>query len=186
MQAGRPDAALAVAGASELVRRLHRGEGSRLLRFFRAGLSKPQDAADAVQETFLRMLRAPRPDEIADPQAYLYAVARSVAIEAGRRSQQERALIADHPDGLDQIASDAPDIERRIAARQELVLMAKAIKCLPKRCQQVFILSRLHGQLNGQIALGLGISRNMVEKHIMRALLTCRALRREMRGTEER
>ncbi|AGT10660.1 RNA polymerase sigma factor [Paracoccus aminophilus] len=169
-------------GAPDLVRQLHRGEGSRLLRFFRRGLASPQDAADAVQETFLRMLRAPRPDEIADPQAYLYAVARSVAIEAGRRTHLERAMIADLPDAVDQIASDAPEIERRIAAKQELVLMARAIRGLPRRCQQVFILSRLHGQSNGQIALSLGISRNMVEKHIMRALLTCRALRWELAG----
>jgi RNA polymerase sigma-70 factor (ECF subfamily) len=35
----------------------------------------------------------------------------------------------------------------------------------------------LHGLPNGEIATLLGISRNMVEKHIMRALLSCRALR---------
>lgn len=168
--------------ASHLVSQLHRGESAKLLRFFRRGLASPQNAADAVQETFLRMLRVPRPEEISDPQAYLYAVARSVAIEVRRRASAERALMTNHADAADQIASDAPDIERCIAARQELVLMARAIRDLPKRCQQVFILSRLHGQSNGQIATQLGISRNMVEKHIMRALLTCRALRLELQG----
>lgn len=128
------------------------------------------------------MLRLPRLDEISNPQAYLYAVARSVAIEAGRRTRADRAMIVDGLCEIDQIASDAPDVERRIGASQELVLMARAICGLPKRCQQVFILSRLHGQSNGQIAASLGISRNMVEKHIMRALLTCRALMAEMRG----
>ena len=55
--------------------------------------------------------------------------------------------------------------------------MAKAIEQLPNRCQQVFILSRLHGLANGEIAELLGISRNMVEKHIIRALLHCRKVR---------
>lgn len=167
--------------AADLVRRLHAAEATRLLRFFRRGLGAGQDARDAVQETFLRLLRVPRPDQIENPQAYLYAVARSVAISAGQRAGAERALFVDHPEASQTAACDAPGAERQIAARQELLLMARAIQGLPRRCQQVFILSRLHGLANGAIAAQLGISRNMVEKHIMRALLTCRALQRELR-----
>lgn len=58
--------------------------------------------------------------------------------------------------------------------------MARTIEGLPNRCQQVFILSRLHGLSNGAIADQLGISRNMVEKHIIRALLECRKMRAEI------
>jgi DNA-directed RNA polymerase specialized sigma24 family protein len=44
----------------------------------------------------------------------------------------------------------------------------------------VFILSRLHGMANGEIAARLGISRNMVEKHIIKALIHCRNARVEI------
>ncbi len=59
--------------------------------------------------------------------------------------------------------------------------MARAIEALPKRCQQVFVLSRLHGHPNGEIAARLGISRNMVEKHIIKALLHCRQVRAQIK-----
>jgi RNA polymerase sigma-70 factor (ECF subfamily) len=36
-------------------------------------------------------------------------------------------------------------------------------------------MSRIDGLANAEIAVRLGISRNMVEKHIVRALVICRA-----------
>lgn len=157
---------------------LHDREESRILRFFQRRLKNREDAADATQETFLRMLTVPRSILIENPQAYLFQVARSVARVAIARSVREGELFAEESAGLG-TADDAPGQERILAARQSLVLMAKAIAELPNRCQQVFILSRLHGLSNGEIAAELGISRNMVEKHIIRALLHCRKLRAE-------
>ncbi len=49
-----------------------------------------------------------------------------------------------------------------------------AIRRLPARCQQVFILSRFHGMAYPEIAMRLHISIKMVEKHITHALATCR------------
>ncbi len=79
-------------------------------------------------------------------------------------------------DGL-AVACDRPDQEQIVAARQYLGVMTREIETLPKRCQEVFVLSRIHGLSNGDIAAKLGISRNMVEKHIIKALLHCRAAR---------
>lgn len=165
--------------ASDLVRDLHAREGSRLLGFFRARLSSPQDAADARQETYLRLLRLRDPEAITDPRAYLFKVARSVAIATGSRAAAERALFTPDPRAAEALACEAPGVERIVASRQELALLARTIDTLPPRCREVFVLSRLCGMANGAIAERLGISRNMVEKHIMRALLTCRAARRE-------
>jgi len=58
---------------------LHDREESRILRFFQRRLKNREDAADATQETFLRMLTVPRSTLIENPQAYLFQVARSVA-----------------------------------------------------------------------------------------------------------
>ena len=163
--------------ALALAERLHAAEGGRLRRFFLGRLRSADAAQDATQETFLRMLRVPSAEEIAEPRAYLFQVARSVAASAHRRAARE----AEHAAGAvpEELASPEPGPERRLADREALLLMARAIEGLPNRCQQVFILSRLHGLPNGEIAARLGISRNMVEKHIVRALIDCRRARRE-------
>lgn len=161
---------------ASLVRDLHRQEEGRIRRFFMRRLRNAADAADATQETFLRLLSLQQKTVIENPQAYLFQIAKSVASRAAREQAAKAALFTSEIDGAD-LAAEAPDQERIVGARQALLLMAKAIEELPPRCQEVFILSRLHGLANGEIAGILGISRNMVEKHIIRALLHCRAVR---------
>lgn len=163
-----------------IVRYLFDTESRRLQGYFRRNLPPGGEVADAVQETFARMLTAPDMAAIANPQAYLFQVARSVISSsvAGGPGRFASAYGAE-PDDL---ACDQPGQERILAARQELRVMTRTIEALPDRCQQVFILSRLHGLPNGEIATRLGISRNMVEKHIIRALLQCREVRAGLRN----
>jgi RNA polymerase sigma factor (sigma-70 family) len=155
---------------------LHETHESQLLRFFRRRLSCREDAADATQETFLRMLNVPSSTVIENPQAYLFQVAKSVARVVQTRQARDGALFAPEVLGLEK-ADDAPLPDQIVSGRQALLLMAKSIEELPSRCQQVFILSRLHGLSNSDIAAHLQISRNMVEKHIIKALLHCRKAR---------
>ena len=162
-----------------LVDDLHRTEEGRLRRYFLRRLRNAADAADATQETFLRFLSAPQTTVIENPQAYLFQIAKSVASRTAARNAADGRLFLPAEAGLDQ-PLDAPCQERIVDARQCLVLLAKAIEKLPNRCQEVFILSRLHGMANGDIAARLGISRNMVEKHIIRALIHCRNTRAEI------
>lgn len=162
-----------------LVYELHRSEETRLRRFFLRRLRNAADAADATQETFLRLLQVHEKTLIENPQAYLFQIARSVASKAAARMSADAAFFVPEEVGANQ-PLDAPCPERIVNGRQCLILMAKAIEQLPARCQEVFILSRLHGMPNGMIAQKLGISRNMVEKHIIKALIHCRKTRTEL------
>lgn len=162
-----------------LVCELQKTEEGKLRRFFMRRFRNSSDAADATQETFLRMLEVPQKTVIENPQAYLYQVAVSVARIATSRTSTNGQVLTLDGEALD-IADDAPCQERVVNARQCLLVMAKAIGQLPNRCQAVFILSRVHGLSNGEIASALGISRNMVEKHIIKALLRCRQVRLEV------
>jgi len=162
-----------------LVQELQRSEESRLRRFFMRRFRNAAEASDATQETFLRMLDAPPKTIIENPQAYLFQIAKSVARVTSSRLAADADLFLPAIMGENQ-AADAPDQERIVSGRQSLILLAKAIENLPSRCQEVFILSRLHGMSNGEIAARLGVSRNMVEKHIIKALLHCRKVRSEI------
>ncbi len=151
-------------------------EEGRLNRFFRQRLRDREDAADAMQETALRALQVSQATLIENPRAYLFQIAKSVARLTIIRQSRDRALSTPLEDGL-AVPCKRPDQEQIVAGRQHLIIMEREIESLPKRCQQVFVLSRIHGLSNGEIAARLGISRNMVEKHIIKALLHCRAAR---------
>lgn len=159
-----------------LIEHLQRSDENKLKRFFVRRLRNSDDASDAVQETFLRLMTTTPRDELRNPHAYLFQVAKSVANGITARLLRESALFAD---GVDEtaVADDAPSPETIVAARQQLAILVRAISCLPPKCRVVFVLSRLEGLSNGEIAEKLGISRNMVEKHIIRALMACRQAR---------
>ncbi|MEH3147669.1 MAG: sigma-70 family RNA polymerase sigma factor [Methylobacterium frigidaeris] len=154
---------------------LHRNEGVRLRRFLLRLLGNPADAADAHQETYLRMLAALSRTNVEQPSAFLFQIANNVALRMRNRQRLEGRLF--------QPASDADWAgivdgyalpERQAMARQEIRRLATAVDELPPRCREAFLLARIDGLSNGEVAARLNISRNMVEKHLIRALLHCR------------
>jgi len=159
-----------------LIEQLQQTEEGKLRRFFLRRLRNREDAADATQETFLRLLTTSPKEDLRNPHAYLFQVARSVAHGITARLMRDSALFAEELDQT-QVADEAPSPERVVAARQQLGILIETISALPPKCRVVFVLSRLEGLSNGEIAEKLGISRNMVEKHIIRALMACRQAR---------
>jgi RNA polymerase sigma-70 factor (ECF subfamily) len=154
----------------EVIRRHH----DTLLLFLRRRLAVPEDAFDAAQETYLRMLRYEGSRTIESPRSMLFRIAANVAVDQGRAAVTRRA--ADHL-ALDdvELASEEPSGERALASEQDLKMLVAAIDGLPPRCRQVFLLSRVDGMTYPQIARHCGISVKMVEKHVSHALLVCAA-----------
>jgi RNA polymerase sigma factor (sigma-70 family) len=140
------------------------------------GLSA-QQAADAVQELFLRLLRAPRTD-IRDASAYLSRAADTIAIDHWRQKQRTRRLFeAEPPDSL-MIADPAPSAEARLVEQDMIQDLEQALSALPPRCREVLLLHKFEELSYAEIALRLGISRNTVMVHLANAM---NLLRRHMR-----
>lgn len=158
--------------------KLQRSEEGRLRRFFMKRFRNSADAADATQETFLRLLEVQERTVIENPQAYLFQIARSVAHATSAKLAANAQLLVLNDQAL-ALPDNAPRQDRILHGRQCLLLLAKAIEQLPRRCQEVFILSRLHGLSNREIAELLGISQSGVEKHIATGLVRCLDLRQE-------
>ncbi|GEP05188.1 RNA polymerase sigma factor [Methylobacterium oxalidis] len=154
---------------------LHRSEGVKLRRILCRLLGNSVDAADAHQETYLRMLAALTRTDVEQPSAFLFQIAGNVARRMRNRQRLEGTMFQALSDSeMADIVDGFALPERQAMARQELKRLAAAVDALPPRCREVFLLARLDGMSNGEVAARLRISRNMVEKHLIRALLQCR------------
>ncbi|WP_454594453.1 sigma factor [Methylorubrum zatmanii] len=58
---------------------LHRRENLNLQRFLLRKLGNPADAADAAQETYLRLVKAITTTDLEHPRLFLFHLARNVA-----------------------------------------------------------------------------------------------------------
>lgn len=142
-------------------------------------------AYDVLHEALLRYVLAHhRRDGIRQPHAYLRTVVGSVLAdehadaarymawpEAGPAQGREAPGPFPFDEGV------APSAEHLAELRERLEAVQRILDSLPRRCREVFWLFRVHGYTQPQIAARLGISVNMVERHVMRALLDLRAAR---------
>jgi len=152
-----------------------------LLRFLtrRVGAAA---APDLAQETMMRVLRYSERAEVREASSLLRSTAANLARDHVRRLALEnrtfvRGLeIEDLFFGAQSPGVQSP--EARLEAEEAMKRFAAALDALPPRCRQVFVMRRFEDLHQEEIARRLGISRNMVEKHL-------RAAFRHLRGALE-
>ena len=144
-------------------------------------------AHDILHDAFLRFALTRNRDAIAQPHAYLRAVVRNVLADSFRDASRFVQLLSEET-GEEQIGSGmqeeyfSPSPEHLADLQQRLEALQRIIDCLPPRCREVFWLFRIDGLAQTEIAAKLDISLNMVERHVMRALVDLRAARDLMAG----
>lgn len=149
-----------------------------LVDHLRRRLGSRERAQELAQESVSRVLALP-PEHLLSPRAFLFRTARNLEIDQFRAGQTRQAL---HDATTDPESSEAPATDepiRQLEAAQEHQRLHTAIASLPPRCREVFVLHKLEGLSQREVASRLGISLNMVEKHVMRGLLACRAALRD-------
>jgi RNA polymerase sigma-70 factor (ECF subfamily) len=144
-----------------------------LLGFLTARLGCREQAADVVQDTYVRVLSMENRDAVARPRAFLYKTALNLTVDLFRK-QRLRAEHTVELEGAHDVPSGAPDQEAIIEGKKRLQLLREAIAELPPKCRQVFLMHKFMHVPHHELAERLGISKNMVERHVMKALAHCR------------
>ncbi|MBD8496121.1 sigma-70 family RNA polymerase sigma factor [Pseudomonas syringae] len=135
-------------------------------------------AADVTHDAYLKVLESPRLDTLEYPKAFLYRTAINLCVDAFRRG-----VVRNSESLGDIVAEEGPQTQGPHATlyqlqRAELVMVA--LEELSDKCRQAFLLRKLDGLCHDEIATAMGISKAMVEKHIVNAMKHCRVRVSEM------
>jgi len=165
---------LAVENSRAVVSRLVVSHGKQLRRFLLARVRAAPDVPDIIQEVYLRMLRIPHIESIRSPEAYLFTVAQHVALQHSLRQSATPPSIE-----LTQMLNPVPampdtDPMLAVGAQQCLEELQRTLDALSPKARAPFMLHRRDGLSFDEIAERLGISRPMVKKYLVKALMQFR------------
>jgi len=131
------------------------------------------EVEDILQEAFVRTFEAGERTVIRDTRAFLLRTATNLAFNhvtrAGHRLTGSMEGIGEELLVDDSIA---PDVQ--VDADRRFLTFCRAVGALPDQCRRVFVLRKVHGLSQEEIATQLGIAESTVEKHIAKGLLLCR------------
>jgi RNA polymerase sigma factor (sigma-70 family) len=165
---------LAARDPQTLVAALAESHGPQLRRFLLARIRNSADVSDILQDIYLRMLRIPRVESIRSPEAYLFTVAQHVLqqytlLQSKARPSSDLAGILE---GLHGRVEADPMLE--VDAQRCLEELQQALDLLSPKVRATFILHRRDGLSIDEIGARLGISRPMVKKNLVKALMQFR------------
>lgn len=135
-------------------------------------------AEDVVQEGFIKFIEAVRAGEVRHPVAFLFRTVRNLAVDRWRRLTLEVRTGAGQ-EVPETVESPISSPEDTLVQRDELRIVAVALRELPDSCRRAFALHRLGGYTHEEIAQTLGVSPSMVDKYIRQALTHFRARLRD-------
>lgn len=145
-----------------------------------ARIVKPGDIEDIVQETYVRLFQAAKREPIQHPKSFLLKAARNLALSHVVRADALNHLEsqASAPDGSAEsfeyrAVEESP--EALAQAEEEFLIFCRAIRELPLQCRRAFLLRKVYGLSQQEVARYLRISESTVEKHIAKGLVACSA-----------
>jgi RNA polymerase sigma factor (sigma-70 family) len=141
-----------------------------LMRYLRQNWRNASDIPDLRQEIYARVLQAAREHVPDNPRQFLLTSARNLLINLVRREQiVPMETFADF-EALD-IASDEPQPDRAVIAKDELRRVKAALVHLPPRTREAIELTYFEGLSCMEVAKRMGVAKQTASKFIIKGTL---------------
>jgi RNA polymerase sigma-70 factor (ECF subfamily) len=156
---------------AELFRKYNRS----LVSLLAARLHSVEEAREVAQEAYVKLLQLDRPGAVSLLQAYLFRTACNLAVDRVRQRSTHARLFNEHAAEIfDEVAGAQEAIETRALAGEELRMLQTSLSELSEKCRRTFLLYRLEGLEQQDIARRVGITQRMVRYYTSYALKYCR------------
>ncbi len=140
-----------------------------------AGIVPPREVEDIVQETYVRICQIRNVDEIESPTSFLFKTVRNLALDHRKRAETR---LADRVDDIDSVfTGDGQPLWdhtfEQASSNEAFGLFCEAVRLLPVQCRRAFVLKKVYGYSQSEIAKEMNISENTVENHIATGIKKC-------------
>jgi len=151
---------------------LFREHNRALTAFLQCRLNSFSDAQEVAQEAYVRMLTLERADQIVSQRAYLFRIASNLAMDKLRMRKVRIEMPIDLPTDDFHLP---PVPERYVSTREQWRELRKALRELPAKTSQAFVMHVIEGRDFHIVAQAMKLSERMVRYHVTNALAHCRA-----------
>ena len=143
--------------------------GTSLKAYLRGAFPAVRDTEDVVQESFLRLWKMRAVQPIRSAKAFLFTVARNIALDSGRRVRSSPIFAVPDLAALP-VVDEETDTSRTASTNEEVLLLAEALQKLPPRCREIIVLRKFQNLSQKDVAARLGISEVTVQEQVYRGL----------------
>ena len=144
-----------------------------LLRKIRPSASE-QDIEDILQDTYVNTYQSSLKQKIQFPKAFM--------VKTAVRLANRHIMLAQRVDLREQVDDDFQQLssafginlnetENDVIRREDFGFLCAAVERLPEQCRKVFVLKKIYGLSQREIAKKLNLSESTVEKHVAKGLL---------------
>jgi RNA polymerase sigma factor (sigma-70 family) len=137
--------------------------------WLRRAVIQEGDVDDIIQEAYCKLSSLEAFDSILNPSGYFFAISRNILTDHLRRTRVVRFEAISGPGALEFSTEDSGQ-EVALDAKRELAMVQQLIEGLPSRCREVFLLRKVLGLSQREIAAKLGISESAVENEGVRGM----------------
>jgi RNA polymerase sigma-70 factor, ECF subfamily len=165
------EARAAARGSDETVESLVKDYAGLVYRIAYAVLRSHPDAEDAVQETFIRVLRyGGRLAAVENPKTWLARIAWRVAVDRSKRLRgKQEVSLENFEEPRDEFASHDASADVTLHGKRMSAALEKLIGALPKKLREPLVLSTIEEMTPRETAAVLGINEAAVRSRVFRA-----------------
>ena len=136
------------------------------------GIVKSDDIEDIVQETFVKSFEAELKQEIKYERTYMLKTARNLALNHVARASEKFNDSLEELSGLPAHLT-SKNLEKQVESKERFLNFCRATDTLSVEVKRVFLLKKVYGLSQKEIADYLGLSQSTIEKHVAKGLQQC-------------
>ena len=133
----------------------------------------PREIEDIVQETYVRICQIEQKEKIQQPRSFLLKMARNLALDHVKKAEVRLVDSSENFYDFELFPDAGDEIYQQVANNEEFAQYCEAIRHLPLQCRKVFVLKKIYGYSQKEIAQQLELSESTIEKHVALGVKRC-------------